>query len=121
MLALFNEGGPLFMGILTLEFFAAISIALIGLIRNAPQQLNYIKSIGLLAAITGILGQLIGLYSAFEYIEMAGAVSPSILASGLRVSSITSIYGLIIFVVCYLMWFGTDSWIKSRVPSAGAV
>ena len=58
---------------------------------------GYIKSIGLFALITGILGQLIGLMSAFETIEKMGSVSQEMLAGGLRISSITSLYGLLIF------------------------
>ncbi|MFW5821363.1 MAG: MotA/TolQ/ExbB proton channel family protein [Bacteroidota bacterium] len=43
------------------------------------ENLSYIKPIGLFAMITGILGQLIGLYSAFNAIEEAGDVSPAMI------------------------------------------
>ena len=50
----------------------------------------------------GFLGQLIGLLGAFEAIE-AGGVSQSILAGGLKVSSITSIYGLLIYCISLII------------------
>ena len=111
-------GGPLFMGILTLIFFVILAIAIVNLfliirddfkdITETRRKLAYIKSLGLFAFITGILGQLIGLYSAFTAIEKALEISPSILAGGLRVSMITVIYGVIIFLLSYLFWFLLD-------------
>lgn len=58
-----------------------------------------VKEIGLLALAFGFLGQLIGLIGAFEGIEAMGGVSQSVLAGGLKVSSITSIYGMLIYTI----------------------
>ena len=58
-----------------------------------------VKEIGLLALAFGFLGQLIGLMGAFEGIEAMGGVSQSVLAGGLKVSSITSIYGMLIYSI----------------------
>ena len=85
----FMMGGPLFMFFLTL--------LLIGVIYAALQRKAILKEFGLAALAFGFLGQLIGLLGAFEAIEAAGGVSQSILAGGLKVSSITSIYGLMIY------------------------
>jgi hypothetical protein len=85
----FMMGGPLFMSILTL--------LLIGVVYAALQRKAILKEFGLAALAFGFLGQLIGLLGAFEAIEAAGGVSQSILAGGLKVSSITSIYGLMIY------------------------
>jgi len=54
---------------------------------------------GLLALATGILGQVIGLYKMFEGIEMMNGVSPAMIAGGLKVSSITTLYGLLIYIL----------------------
>ena len=78
------------MGMLTLIFIALVVAAVL---KKA------VKEIGLLALALGILGQLIGLMGAFEGIEAMGGVSQSILVGGLKVSSITSIYGLLIYIV----------------------
>jgi hypothetical protein len=90
MLDYFYMGGPLFMGMLTLIFIALVVAAVLK---------KDVKEIGLLALALGILGQLIGLMGAFEGIEAMGGVSQSILVGGLKVSSITSIYGLLIYIV----------------------
>ena len=115
MIDLFIEGGALFMGILTLTFLTMLSIAVVngvainagnvGDVAQRRHQLGNIKSVGLFAMITGFLGQLIGLYSAFQAIEQMGEISQAMLAGGLKVSSITSMYGMLIFLISYLIWF----------------
>ncbi len=87
-------GGPLFMGMLTLIFIALIVAAVLK---------KGVKEIGLLALAMGFLGQLIGLMGAFEGIEAMGGVSQSMLAGGLKVSSITSIYGLLIYIISLII------------------
>ena len=103
------------MGILTLTFLTMLSIAVVngvainagnvGDVAQRQHQLGNIKSVGLFAMITGFLGQLIGLYSAFQAIEQMGEISQAMLAGGLKVSSITSMYGMLIFLISYLIWF----------------
>ncbi len=43
----------------------------------------------------GFLGTVIGMVMAFEQIQMAGDISPTIVASGMKVSLLTTIFGLI--------------------------
>lgn len=77
--------------------------------QNLQQRLTYIKSVGLLSLVVGILGQLIGLFQAFGSISKMGViVSPELLAGGIRVSMITTMFGMIIFLVSYLLWLGLD-------------
>ena len=66
-------------------------------------------SIGLFAMITGILGQLIGLYMAFNTIEQVGDVSPALLFQGFKVSMVCTIYGILIYLLSILLWFITSS------------
>ena len=82
------------MGMLTLIFIALIVAAVLK---------KGVKEIGLLALAMGFLGQLIGLMGAFEGIEAMGGVSQSMLAGGLKVSSITSIYGLLIYIISLIV------------------
>ncbi len=109
------------MGILTVILIAVLIVTIINgvavLKGNIPPEdarirISYIKSIGLFALVVGIFGQLIGLFSAFKAIEEAMDVSPSIMAGGLKVSMITTLYGFIIFIISYLIWFGLSYFMK---------
>lgn len=119
MIDLFVMGGPLFMGIITITFFAAIVVAIRAALfiskgqadeKELHQRIGLVKSIGLLALVLGVLGQTIGLFSAFEAIEQMGSVSPAMLAGGLKVSSITTIYGLICYIFSLLIYFGLTAY-----------
>lgn len=68
------------------------------------RRVSYGKAIGLFALVTGILGQLIGLYSAFSAIEGAGDISPAMVYGGLKVSMITTLYGITIYLLSLLIW-----------------
>lgn len=110
------EGGVLFMGMLSIVLLVILALAVKSIIFDTKNeehgfrnQIGYIKSLGLFAVVLGMLGQFIGLFTAFEYIAATGSVSPAILAGGFKVSSITSIYGIIIFLIAYLLWFGISS------------
>jgi hypothetical protein len=113
---LFFMGGPLFMGILSILFITMVAWMIYQFIRlnKTPDQdkttklrlLSYGKSIGLFAMIMGILGQLIGLYDAFSVIEKIEDVSPAMLYGGLKVSMITTLYGVVIYIFSLMIWFG---------------
>jgi hypothetical protein len=114
MIDLLFEGGILFMGTLTVFFLVNILL----IVRNgvfintgkfttyeaAIRSVDYVKYVGVLAFTFGILGQFIGLYSGFAAIQQLGTIAPDLLAGGLKVSSIASIYGMIIFVLSYGSW-----------------
>lgn len=127
MKELFYMGGPLFMGILTilLVILLAVTVYFIMAISsgkasdkvNFPHRLAYIKSIGLFIFITGILGQLIGLFEAFKAIEAAMDISPAIMAGGLKVSMITTLYGMFIYLISIIIWFILDLWYNKKVIS----
>ena len=109
MTDLFYMGGPLFMGILTIVLIATVSVAIINYLRlnkGVITNISIVKEIGIFGLIFGIFGQTLGLYSAFSIIEQAGTVSAEILISGLKISSITTIYGLIISLIGYLLYLG---------------
>ncbi len=104
MLNLFSEGGPLAMGILSLILLSLVAIFIMTLIKKGEekqinQSLQWLKSLGTLGLVVGIFFQLIGLYTAFSIIENAQGISPSILAGGLKISLITTLYGLLIYVI----------------------
>lgn len=111
MIDLFYMGGPLFMGILTLILATVLAIAVYNLISIKREQpgrvpVTLVKEVGIFGLVIGILGQFTALYEAFAIIEQAGAVSPAVLMGGLKISSITTLYGLTVCAVGYAFYFG---------------
>jgi len=127
MAKLFYMGGPLFMGILTILLVILLVITVVFILSiasgkavgmaNFRHRLTYLKSLGLFTMITGILGQLIGLMTAFSAIEKAADISPGILAGGLKISMITTLYGIFIYMLSILIWFLLDLWYNKTESS----
>ena len=104
MSSLFSQGGPLFMGILTLILLSLLAVFVMALQKKGDekqlnQSLQLLKSIGTLGLVFGIFGQLLGLFSAFSIMETTQGISSTILASGLKVSLITTLYGVLIYII----------------------
>lgn len=95
------------MGMLTVVLIAVIAVSIFTFLQKDSSKSSgeNIKGLGLFALVLGMLGQFIGLFSAFEFISGGMEVSPQMLAGGVKVSMITSIYGMIIFVIAYLLLF----------------
>jgi hypothetical protein len=111
MTDLFYMGGPLFMGILTVILFAVLATTALLFLKESSElprgiSVELVKELGIFGLVTGIFSQFLGLYEAFNAIEQMGTVSQSMLVGGLKVSSITTIYGLLIFIVAWLLYFG---------------
>ena len=123
----FVMGGSLFMSILTILLVIIVAVSVYFAVaiasgkasekENFKQQLRYIKSLGLFTMITGILGQLIGLFSAFTAIEAAGDVSPAMLAGGLKISLITTLTGIVIYLISIIIWFLLDMYYQKKLTS----
>jgi len=108
-------GGMLFMS--SLSFLFLIIILLSGwkvyqlfLVIPASDQkkkrgLPEIIQVGTFALFFGILGQVIGLFDAFKAMEGMESVPLPLLAGGLKVSTITTLYGSLIFGVSAILWF----------------
>ncbi len=118
MKELFVAGGSGFMGVLTLLFLGLV-------VWNVYHFVHYLKSsnksgswlydrfkigkdIGLFALVAGVMGQMVGLFQAFDIIQGVETIKPSILAGGLKVSMIPTLYGVIIFLVSLLLWFASS-------------
>ncbi len=73
--------------------------------QEARRWIDAVKYIAILLLTLGILGQIVGLYSAFEVIgEKKILLDPIILIQGIRVSSITTLLGLTYFTISYIAW-----------------
>jgi biopolymer transport protein ExbB/TolQ len=114
----FYSGGPLIMGTITVILIVMIAWAIYHFLpvltnketdlAKALSRLKYIKTIGTFGMVSGILGQLIGLYQAFGFLEAHGDVSQSLIGGGLKVSLIPAIYGIFIFLLSLLFWMVFD-------------
>ena len=111
---LFFQGGVLFMSILTILLILAVVVTFVNgrsvfgddqeSLSDKRAKLSYIRAIGTLAIIVGVFGQLLGLISAFDTIELAGGVSTPMLMGGLKVSMISTLYGFLIFIIANIIW-----------------
>lgn len=118
MIDLLFEGGIEFMSALTLVLAFSIGYFVYCMLEKGRHEKLRVslKSTGLFALVLGVLGQSIGLYSALSAIsQMEGGISSQMLAGGIRVSSITTIYGLIIFVINYGFWVFLKHFNKATV------
>lgn len=64
----------------------------------------------------GFLGTVIGMVEAFDAIEKAGDISPTVVAGGMKVALITTIFGIIVALVLQLFY----NFILSRIESLTA-
>lgn len=114
----FYTGGPLIMGTITVILIVMIAWAFYHFLpvltnketdlAKALSRLKYIKIIGTFGMVSGFLGQLIGLYQAFNFLEVHGDLSQSLIGGGLKVSLIPAIYGILIFLLSLLFWMIFD-------------
>jgi biopolymer transport protein ExbB len=61
----------------------------------------------------GFLGTVVGMIQAFEKIEAAGDLSPSIVAGGIKVALLTTVFGLIVAMVLQVFY----NYIVSKINS----
>jgi len=123
----FYMGGPEFMSVLTILFVITVAVSVWYAISiatgkalekiNFKHQLKYLKSIGLFTMIVGILGNFIGLFMAFTAIEQANDISPAIMAGGLKVSLITTLTGMLFYLISIILWFILDLWYQARLSA----
>ncbi len=78
---------------------SVITLELIALLLAAWKAPGWVKEIGLMALMTGILGTLVGMFGAAESIQAAGDVSQGLLWGGIKVALITILYGMIIYLI----------------------
>ena len=121
---LFYMGGTLFMSILTILLIIMVAWIIFHTVRffmnpeltkeKTLRQLMYGRAIGLFSIITGITGQMVGLFAAFDAIEKATDISPAIVFGGVKVSMITTMYGILIFLFGILLWFVASQLVENR-------
>ncbi len=99
--------------------FAALAIAILSLYSGArlfgwkaePDLVTktWIDAVffwGVFAAISGVLGTLLGIIMAAQSIEAAGQVAPTLIWGGIKVAILSSAAGMLLLAVSALSWFG---------------
>jgi len=70
-----------------------------------------------LAPMLGFLGTVIGMIQAFDAIEVAGDISPTLVAAGIKVALITTVFGLIVAIILQIFYSYCLSKIDSIINS----
>lgn len=107
------EGGPLFMTVIYILWIAVITLTIRFLIIYMKDKQNAklkrtsdaILFLGSFTFLLGIFGQTIGIFMALSVIETAGDIAPALIAGGLKVSMITTIYGFALLLISSIIWF----------------
>ena len=114
----FQEGGIygmlLVLTCLLLAVFFTVK-AFANLQNGADIFLKYkklINQIVLLGLVISFLNSLLGLIQAFDALEASGGADPAIIAGGLKITLISPLFGLFVFVLGYTATF-VLSWMRS--------
>lgn len=75
--------------------------------------LSWIQLFIAIAPMLGFLGTVIGMIAAFDAIEVAGDISPNIVAGGMKVALITTVGGLVVAIILQLFY----NYIISKIDS----
>lgn len=73
-------------------------------IANMEKGCSWIKLFIAVAPSLGFLGTVIGMVMAFDQIQTAGDISPTIVASGMKVALITTIFGIIVALILQVFY-----------------
>lgn len=82
--------------------FVCLGLGFFYLKKDADRSKKMIRltsDASILGLVIGFLGSTIGLISAFDAIESIGNISPNMMAGGLKVSFLTTVFGSITFIL----------------------
>ena len=98
------EGNPVFMFPILFLLILILVLIVRGLINknNNSKTISLISSVGLFTLVWGILGQTFGLIKAFDAVQVAGDISIGIVAGGIKISLLTTLFGLFTFLIARL-------------------
>lgn len=83
------------------------------LMGRLEQGLSWISLFIALAPMLGFMGTVIGMIKAFDDIAAAGDISPTIVASGIKVALLTTVFGLIVAIILQIFY----NYIVSKIDS----
>jgi len=74
------------------------------LMARLNNNLGWITLFIALAPMLGFLGTVVGMVQAFDAIEAAGDISPTVVAGGMKVALITTVFGLIVAIILQVFY-----------------
>ena len=77
------------------------------------KNLSWITLFIALAPMLGFLGTVVGMVQAFDAIEAAGDISPTVVAGGMKVALLTTVFGLIVAIILQVFY----NYLLSKVES----
>jgi biopolymer transport protein ExbB len=82
------------------------SIVSLGSVENGKLErgVSWISLFIALAPMLGFMGTVIGMIQAFDAIEAAGDISPSLVAGGIKVALLTTVFGLIAAMILQIFY-----------------
>ncbi len=79
--------------------------------------LSWITLFIALAPMLGFLGTVVGMVFAFDSIEVAGDISPTVVAGGMKVALLTTVFGLIVAIILQVIYNYLVAKVESIVNS----
>ena len=120
---LFIEGGVKFMTPIAIMLFVVLALAGIAAYRyftrgSVSQRLvESIQQIGMLAMAWGVFSTVLGFFQALRVLsELKEPLPFHVIMGGLKVALITSLFGMIVFLVSFLLSIGLRPLVRKNVP-----
>jgi hypothetical protein len=101
----FNEGGPLFMSFILICFLLALLFVVLGFVNlkkdlvKSKKMTSLASDTSILGLVFGLLGSTIGMITAFDAIDAIGDISAGMMAGGLKIAFLTTVFGFVTFIL----------------------
>jgi len=99
------EGGPFFMSLILICLLLSFLFLALGFlsykkdILKSKKMINLASDTSFLGLVIGFLGSTIGMITAFDAIESIGDISQGMMAAGLKIAFLTTVFGSITFIL----------------------
>lgn len=87
------------------------------IMARLENNLSWITLFIALAPMLGFLGTVVGMVQAFDDIEAAGDISPTVVAGGMKVALLTTVFGLIVAIILQIIYNYLVSKVEAIVNS----
>lgn len=116
----FIEGGPFFMSLILISLLLSLVFLIRGFTyvnknpKISKKMLRLVNDTSLLGLVLGFLGSIIGLIGAFDAIEGLDKINSAMLAGGLKISFLTTVFGSLVFIISRIGILVLRSMIKEQ-------